>query len=99
MGCPENAGAAGTRFDLVPETLVVSNNNKSTQTDTVLMEFPTYPLWENVYVEDYAKVAIPLLWSRVQVRKCYHYSPLYVVGVYADWIFIVVPIRFRVRSF
>lgn len=68
LGCPDNAGAAGTRFDLVPKSLVVSNSNKSTQTDTLLMEFPTYPLWENVYVEDYAKVAIPLLWSRVQVQ-------------------------------
>eukprot|EP00250_Pteridium_aquilinum_P010753 c19609_g1_i2 orf=575-4888(+) len=68
LGCPDNAGAAGTRFDLVPKSLVVSNSNKSTQTDTPLMEFPTYPFWENVYVENYAKVAIPLLWSRVQVQ-------------------------------
>ncbi|KAH7294748.1 hypothetical protein KP509_27G016400 [Ceratopteris richardii] len=68
LGCPDNAGAAGTRFDLAPKTLVVSNSNKFTQTDTLLMEFPTYPLWENVYVESHAKVAIPLLWSRVQVQ-------------------------------
>lgn len=68
LGCPDNAGAAGTRFDFVPQSLIVSNSNKSTETDTLLMEFPTYPLWENVYIESFAKVAIPLLWSRVQVR-------------------------------
>ncbi|KAI5062055.1 hypothetical protein GOP47_0022594 [Adiantum capillus-veneris] len=68
LGCTDNAGAAGTRFDVVSKSLVVSNSNKSTQTDTIFMEFPTYPLWENVYVENYAKVAIPLLWSRVQVQ-------------------------------
>jgi hypothetical protein len=78
LGCPDNAGAAGTRFDLVEQTLIVSNSNRSTQTDTLLMEFPTYPLWENVYVEDYAKVAIPLLWSRVQVRKLGSISFTYV---------------------
>ncbi|MCO5593740.1 hypothetical protein L7F22_047757 [Adiantum nelumboides] len=68
LGCPDNAGAAGTQFDVLLKSLVISNSNKSTLTDTIFMEFPTYPLWESVYVENYAKVAIPLLWSRVQVQ-------------------------------
>ncbi|GLJ46536.1 hypothetical protein SUGI_0980760 [Cryptomeria japonica] len=67
-GCTENAGAAGTMFDAVTQSLVVSNNNLSTYTDTLLIDFPTNPLWSNVYVKSHAKAAVPLLWSRVQVR-------------------------------
>ncbi|MCO5597833.1 hypothetical protein L7F22_051917 [Adiantum nelumboides] len=61
LGCPDNAGAAGTQFDALSKSLVINNSNKSTVMNTIFMEFPTYPLWENVYVENYAKVAIPLL--------------------------------------
>ncbi|GJN05573.1 hypothetical protein PR202_ga23214 [Eleusine coracana subsp. coracana] len=67
-GCPDNAGAAGTLYEAVPKSLVVSNNNLSTQTDTLLLEFPNQPLWTNVFVRNHAKVAVPLLWSRVQVQ-------------------------------
>ena len=67
FGCPENAGAAGTLYDAVPKSLIVSNHNLSTQTDTLLLEFPYQPLWTNVLIRNCAKVAVPLLWSRVQV--------------------------------
>ncbi|XP_020097904.1 uncharacterized protein LOC109716759 [Ananas comosus] len=68
FGCPENAGAAGTLYDAVPKSLIVSNHNLTTQTDTLLLEFPNQPLWTNVFVRNCAKVAVPLLWSRVQVQ-------------------------------
>ncbi|URD89015.1 glycine-rich protein [Musa troglodytarum] len=68
FGCPENAGAAGTLYDAVPKSLIVSNHNLSTQTDTLLLEFPYQPLWTNVFIRNCAKVAVPLLWSRVQVQ-------------------------------
>ncbi|CAM8907459.1 unnamed protein product [Rhodiola kirilowii] len=67
-GCPENAGAAGTYYDAVPRRLIVSNNNFSTTTDTLLLDFPNHPLWTNVYIEDCARACIPLLWTRVQVQ-------------------------------
>ncbi|KAG6539021.1 hypothetical protein ZIOFF_004173 [Zingiber officinale] len=66
--CPDNAGAAGTLYDSVPKSLIVSNHNRSTQTDTLLLEFPYQPLWTNVFIRNCAKVAVPLLWSRVQVQ-------------------------------
>ncbi|KAH9321004.1 hypothetical protein KI387_015643, partial [Taxus chinensis] len=68
IGCPVNAGAAGTKFDTVLQSLSVSNDNRSTLTATPLLDFPTYPLWANFYVESQAKVVVPLYWSRVQVR-------------------------------
>ncbi|KAK8553297.1 hypothetical protein V6N13_062106 [Hibiscus sabdariffa] len=68
FGCPDNAGAAGTYYDAVPQSLIVSNQNMSTNTDTILMEFPKQPLWTNVYLRDHAKASVPLFWSRVQVR-------------------------------
>ncbi|KAL8522147.1 hypothetical protein ACS0TY_012337 [Phlomoides rotata] len=67
LGCPENAGAAGTLYDLVPRSLTVSNHQKSTYTDTLLMDFPQ-PFLTNVYIRNQAKAAVPLLWSRVQVQ-------------------------------
>lgn len=69
LGCPENAGGAGTFYDAVPRRLVVSNHNRSTNTDTLLLEFPKQPLWTNVYVRDHAKASVPLFWSRVQVSE------------------------------
>lgn len=39
----------------------------STDTDTLLLEFPNQPLMTNVYIRNHAKAAVPLLWSRVQV--------------------------------
>ncbi|KAJ8750999.1 hypothetical protein K2173_016180 [Erythroxylum novogranatense] len=68
LGCPENAGAAGTYYDAVPRSLTVSNNNMSTSTDTILLEFPKQHLWTNVYIQNRAKASVPLFWSRVQVR-------------------------------
>ncbi|CAK9152772.1 unnamed protein product [Ilex paraguariensis] len=67
LGCPENSGAAGTFLDAIPRRLVVSNHNMSTQTDTLLLEFPNQPLWTNVYIKNNARATVPLLWSRVQV--------------------------------
>ncbi|KAL6533975.1 hypothetical protein OROHE_013808 [Orobanche hederae] len=67
LGCPENAGAAGTFYDSVPRSLTVSNHHKSTFTDTLLMDFPQ-PFLTNVYIRNQAKAAVPLLWSRVQVQ-------------------------------
>jgi hypothetical protein len=69
LGCPKNAGAAGTRFDVFSQSLYVSNSNKTTGTDTLLLEFPNHPLWTAVIVEKSASVLVPLLWSRVQVRS------------------------------
>nr|POE61972.1 hypothetical protein CFP56_41805 [Quercus suber] len=68
FGCPKNAGAAGTLYDAVPRSLIVSNHNMSTDTETLLLEFPNQPLWTNVYIENNARASVPLLWSRVQVE-------------------------------
>ncbi|KAK1262274.1 hypothetical protein QJS04_geneDACA008723 [Acorus gramineus] len=68
IGCPGNAGAAGTTYDNVLLSLRVSNENITTLTETPLLDFPTRPLWSNVYVENNAKALVPLLWTRVQVR-------------------------------
>ncbi|KAL9226861.1 hypothetical protein vseg_002624 [Gypsophila vaccaria] len=67
-GCSENAGGAGTLYDAVPRSLIISNHNRTTNSETVLMEFPNQPLWTNVYVRNHAKASVPLLWSRVQVQ-------------------------------
>lgn len=69
IGCPENAGAAGTAFDATLLSLRVSNNNVTTGTETPLLVFPTGPLWSNVFVENNARVLVPLLWTRVQVIR------------------------------
>ncbi|KAL4013912.1 hypothetical protein IC575_026097 [Cucumis melo] len=55
-----------TYYD-VPRSLIVSNDNLSTQTDTLLLTFPKQPLWTNVYIQNHAKALVPLFWSRVQV--------------------------------
>ncbi|XP_047328542.1 uncharacterized protein LOC124931992 [Impatiens glandulifera] len=68
LGCPENAGAAGTFYDAISRSLTVSNHNMSTDADTLLMDFPNQPLMTNVYIQNHAKAAVPLLWSRVQVQ-------------------------------
>ncbi|CAK9172632.1 unnamed protein product [Ilex paraguariensis] len=68
IGCPLNAGAAGTYFDASVLSLRVGNDNITTETETPLLDFSTSPLWSNVYVENNAKVLVPLLWTRVQVR-------------------------------
>lgn len=73
LGCPENSGAAGTFYDAVPRTLTISNHNLTTDTDTLLFEFPYQPLWTNVYVRNHAKATVPLLWSRVQVGISFYY--------------------------
>jgi hypothetical protein len=69
LGCPQNAGAAGTRFDVVSKSLFVSNNNKKSKTDTVLLTFPLRPLWGNLFVERSARIGVPLQWSRIQVSS------------------------------
>ncbi|WCJ42610.1 hypothetical protein M5689_023407 [Euphorbia peplus] len=68
FGCAGNSGAAGTYYDTVPRSLVVCNNNMSTNTDTLLLEFPKQPLWTNVHIRNHAKASVPLFWSRVQVQ-------------------------------
>lgn len=67
IGCPMNAGAAGTFFNADLLSLRVGNDNVTTETETPLLDFPTTPLWSNVFVENNAKVLVPLLWTRVQV--------------------------------
>ncbi|KAI4350761.1 hypothetical protein L6164_005182 [Bauhinia variegata] len=67
LGCSDNSGAAGTYYDAVPRNLIICNHNLSTQTDTLLLEFPKLPLWTNIYVQNHAKALFPLYWSRVQV--------------------------------
>ncbi|KAG9132416.1 hypothetical protein Leryth_008352 [Lithospermum erythrorhizon] len=67
LGCPANAGAAGTFYDAVPRSLLVSNYNRSTFTDTPFYEFPQ-PHMTNVYIRDFGKATVPLLWSRLQVQ-------------------------------
>lgn len=39
----------------------------STDSETLLLDFPNQPLWTNVYVRNKARATVPLLWSRVQV--------------------------------
>lgn len=63
-----NGGAAGTCFDAYLLSLRVDNDNVTTETETPLLDFSTAPLWTNVYIENDAKVLVPLRWSRVQVR-------------------------------
>lgn len=75
IGCPENAGAAGTYFDATLLSLRVSNDNLSTETETPLLDFSTTPLWSKVFIENSAKVLVPLLWTRVQVLPFFH--PIY----------------------
>lgn len=67
LGCAGNAGAAGTYYDAVPRSLTICNHNLSTETDTLILEFPKVPLWTNIYVQNQAKALFPLYWSRVQV--------------------------------
>jgi hypothetical protein len=71
IGCTGNSGAAGTYFNANLLSLKISNDNVSTETETPLLDFSTSPLWSNVYVENKAKVLVPLVWSRVQVGKLY----------------------------
>lgn len=66
-GCQDNAGAAGTFYDAVPRSLTISNHNRSTETETLLLDFPQ-PFLTNVYISNLAKASVPLLWSRVQVQ-------------------------------
>ncbi|KAF8097031.1 hypothetical protein N665_0296s0014 [Sinapis alba] len=68
FGCQENAGASGTLYDVVSESLTIDNENKTTFTDTLLLEFPYHRLFTNLYIKNMAKVAVPLRWSRVQVQ-------------------------------
>ncbi|XP_062230954.1 uncharacterized protein LOC133928568 isoform X2 [Phragmites australis] len=67
-GCLDNAGAAGTLYEEVPKSITVSNNNLSTQTDTVFLDPPFEPLWTNVFIRNHAKVSLPLRWSRIQAQ-------------------------------
>ncbi|CAH2046122.1 unnamed protein product [Thlaspi arvense] len=67
IGCPKNSGAAGTYFNAQLVSLRVGNDNMTTETETPLLDFPTRPLWSNIYVDNHAKVLVPLLWTRMQV--------------------------------
>ncbi|XP_048596635.1 uncharacterized protein LOC106366837 isoform X1 [Brassica napus] len=68
IGCPKNAGAAGTYFNAELSSLRVGNDNMTTETETPLLDFPTRPPWSNIYVDNHAKVLVPLLWTRMQIR-------------------------------
>lgn len=78
IGCPGNAGAAGTYFDATLLSLRVGNDNITTETETPLLDFPTTPLWSNVFVENNAKVLVPLLWTRVQVVSSLSFSTIFI---------------------
>ncbi|KAG0610062.1 hypothetical protein M758_7G036100 [Ceratodon purpureus] len=67
LGCPLNAGAAGTRFDVTSQSLIVSNKMKQSRTDTVLLAFPVRPLWGSMVVEESARIGVPLHWSTIRV--------------------------------
>lgn len=67
-GCHANSGAAGTFYDAVPRKLRVNNHNMSTDTNTPLFAFPNQPRWTSVDIQEYARAAVPLRWSRVQVQ-------------------------------
>lgn len=69
IGCPGNAGAAGTYFNADLLSLRVSNDNVTTETETPLLDFSTSPLWSHVFVENNARVLVPLIWTRVQVAN------------------------------
>lgn len=69
IGCPGNAGAAGTYFNADLLSLRVGNDNVTTETETPLLDFSTTPLWSHVFVENNAKVLVPLRWTRVQVAN------------------------------
>nr|GEV91644.1 transmembrane protein, putative [Tanacetum cinerariifolium] len=58
LGCPSNAGAAGTFYDSVPRSLIVDNYNMTTDTDTLLMEFPYQPLLTSIFIRNSAKAAV-----------------------------------------
>ncbi|XP_071701342.1 uncharacterized protein [Rutidosis leptorrhynchoides] len=68
VGCPSNAGAAGTFYDSVTRSLTVDNFNMTTDTDTLFMEVSYQPLMTNIFIQNFAKVSVPLLWSRIQVQ-------------------------------
>lgn len=68
IGCPQNAGAAGTLFDVMFQSLIVSNNNKKSKTDTVLLAFTVPPLWGSVVIKESARIGIPLQWSTIRVH-------------------------------
>lgn len=67
IGCPQNAGGAGTYFDAYFLSLRVGNDYFTTETETPLLDFSTSPIWSHVIVENSAKVLVPLVWTRVQV--------------------------------
>jgi hypothetical protein len=69
IGCPRNSGAAGTYFNADLLSLRVGNDNVTTETETPLLDFPITSLWSNVFVENNAKVLVPLLWTRIQVSR------------------------------
>ena len=69
LGCPLNAGAAGTRFDVTSQSLIVSNKMKQSRTDTVLLAFPVRPLWGSMVVEESARIGVPLHWSTIRVKS------------------------------
>lgn len=86
LGCPSNAGAAGTFYDAVSRNLIVDNLNMTTDTDTLLMDFPNQPLLTNLYIQNFAKAAVPLLWSRVQVSKIYVQMHNFASCLYLLWL-------------
>eukprot|EP00850_Spirogloea_muscicola_P023100 SM000328S12470 [mRNA] locus=s328:66061:75568:- [translate_table: standard] len=67
--CPENAGAAGTIFDISAQALTISNSGYSTSTATELFDFRQYPLWVHFHLQGNAKVVVLSPWSRVQVSS------------------------------
>lgn len=85
IGCPCNAGAAGTYFNADLLSLRVGNDNITTETETPLLDFSTSPLWSNVFVENNAKALVPLLWTRVQVLSGIFFLALFASVALEKW--------------
>jgi len=60
----------------------------TTDTETLLLDFPYQPLWTNVYVRNKARATVPLLWSRVQVCKMQIYKLLDYPNPIADFLLV-----------
>lgn len=89
LGCLQNAGAAGTQFDVSSRTLLISNNDKQTKTDTDLLAFPVRPLWGNVLIERSARIVVRMVWTRIQVcNHLLYFDFNIIIGTHLDFVVV-----------
>jgi hypothetical protein len=89
LGCLQNAGAAGTQFDVLSRTLLISNNDKPTKTDTDLLAFPVRPLWGNVLIERSARILVRMVWTRIQVcNHLLYFDFNIIIGTHLDFVVV-----------